>query len=139
MKTIRVTGKINEKGKLQIYMGELNDFCNKNREKRVLATFTIMGESASQSLKGYYFSYVVPTIRQAMWENGDRRTLEDTDLYLRTISPICRKEQMVGEKWEYELKTIHELTNKELIEHINTIKQFGAENFYVYINDPTEL
>lgn len=120
-------------------MGELNDFCNKNRGKRVLATFTIMGESASQSLKGYYFSYVVPTIRQAMWENGDRRTLEDTDLYLRAISPICRKEQMVGEKWEYELKTIHELTNKELIEHINTIKQFGAENFYVYINDPTEL
>ena len=36
-------------------------------------------------------------------------------------------------------KTIAEMSNAELLEHIDFIRQYAAENLYVFIEDPYTL
>lgn len=42
-------------------------------------------------------------------------------------------------KYSHELRTVAELSNAELIEHIETLKQIAAEEYNTYIDDPRML
>ena len=42
-------------------------------------------------------------------------------------------------KYETRLRTIAELSNAELIEHIEHLKQLASEEYYIYIADPNEI
>lgn len=42
-------------------------------------------------------------------------------------------------KYETRLRTIVELSNAELIEHIEHLKQIASEEYYIYIADPNEI
>jgi len=42
-------------------------------------------------------------------------------------------------KYETRLRTIAELSNAELIEHIDFLKQLASEEYYIYIADPNEI
>ena len=121
-----------------MYMGELNEFFKCWKGARVTARFIIAMRGTSEALKGYYFNYVVPTMRRAIWETGERKTEEQTELFLRQISPITRYETPNIEtgEYSYNLKKIAELSNPELIEHIEFLKQLAAEEYNVYIEDP---
>lgn len=121
-----------------MYMGELNEFFQSWKGARVTARFTVAMPGTSEALKGYYFNYVVPTMRRAIWEMGERKTEEQTEEFLRQISPIMRSETPNIEtgKYSYELRNIAELSNPELIEHIEFLKQLAAEEYNVYIEDP---
>jgi len=134
---ISISGIVNSDGKLSMYMGELNEFLKENKNHKVVATFVILKKEASDALKGYYFNYVVPTFKNAIWQSGDRKTEEQTETFLRSISPIMYTSK-VDEKGNYnnELKTIHQLSNSELNEHIETLKQIAAEEYGIYIDDP---
>lgn len=136
---ITATGKINNNGQLVMYLGEVNEFFRGWKGSRVIARFIIAPSSSSEALKGYYYNCVVPTMRQALWDSGDRRTEEQTEEYLRRLSPIMYEEFEEGGKYNNRLRDIKELSNAELIEHIDTIKQIAAEEFSVYIEDPTTL
>lgn len=135
---IITTGTINNKGQLKIYMGELNAFFGQWKGARVVARFTVIGSGSSEALRGYYYNYVVPTMRRAMWDAGERLTEQDTERRLRTMSPIMAGEHVDFETGEYsvEVREIAELSNAELIEHIETIRQLAAEEFSVFIDDP---
>lgn len=135
---ITTTGAINNKGQLQIYMGELNAFFGQWKGARVVARFTVIGSGSSEALRGYYYNYVVPTMRRAMWDAGERLTEQDTERRLRTMSPIMAVEHVDFEtgKYSIEVREIAELSNSELIEHIETIRQLAAEEFSVFIDDP---
>lgn len=124
-----------------MYMGELNEFFKCWKGARVTARFTIAMRGTSEALKGYYFNYVVPTMRRAIWETGERKTEEQTELFLRQISPITRYETPNIEtgEYSYNLKKIAELSNPELIEHIEFLKQLAAEEYNVYIEDPKTI
>lgn len=135
-----VTGKINNNGGLVMYMGELNDFFNGWRGARVIARFSVSLPGSSEALKGYYFNYVVPTFKGAIWESGERLTEEQTEYRLRELSPITRVENVdisTG-KYYHELRQIAELSNSELFEHIEFLKQLASEEYYLYIADPNE-
>lgn len=138
---ITTTGAINNKGQLQIYMGELNAFFGQWKGARVVARFTVIGSGSSEALRGYYYNYVVPTMRRAMWDAGERLTEQDTERRLRTMSPIMAVEHVDFETGEYsvEVREIAELSNSELIEHIETIRQLAAEEFSVFIDDPKTI
>lgn len=138
---ITATGMINNNGGLQMYMGELNQFFAMHRGSRIIARFTVASPGSSEALKGYYFNYVVPTFRHAIWEAGERLTEEQTERRLREFSPIMYDERVNKEtgKYSHELRTVAELSNAELIEHIETLKEIAAEEYNTYIDDPRTL
>lgn len=134
---ISVAGRINADGRLTMYMQELNDFARKWKNAKIVATFRICEPGTSAALKGYYYNYVVPTFKRALWDSGERKTDEQTERYLRELSPIMYNQVADPETGKYtsELREIKDLSNAELVEHIETLKQIGAEEFSIYIED----
>lgn len=138
---IAATGTINNNGGLAMYMGEVNDFFKSWKGSRIVARFIVASPGSSEALKGYYFNYVVPTFKQAIWESGERKTEEQTELFLRELSPVMYAEKVNEDTGEYshELRTVADLSNAELIEHIDFLKQLASEEYYFYIADPNEM
>lgn len=138
---ISATGTINANGGLAMYMGELNAFFAQHKGERIVARFFVAPVASSEALKGYYFHYVVPTVKQGFWEIGERKTEEQTELFLREFSPICHDENVVADtgKYDHRLREIFELSNAELIEHIDIIRQFAAEELNIFIDDPQTI
>lgn len=138
---ITATGTINNNGGLAMYMGELNEFFKDWKGSRIIARFIVASPGSSEALKGYYFNYVVPTFKHAIWEAGERLTEEQTERRLREFSPIMYEQtpNIDTGKYETRLRTIAELSNAELIEHIEFLKQLASEEYYLYIADPNEM
>ena len=138
---VTATGTINNNGGLAMYMGDVNDFFRQHKGSRIIARFVVSKPGSSEALKGYYFNYVVPTFKQAIWESGERKTEEQTELFLRELSPVMYAEKGNEDTGEYshELRKIADLSNYELIEHIDFLKQLASEEYYFYIADPNEM
>lgn len=138
---ITATGMINNNSGLQMYMGELNQFFAMHKGSRIIARFTVASPGSSEALKGYYFNYVVPTFRTGIWEAGERLTEEQTERRLRELSPIMYEQtpDITTGKYETRLRTIAELSNAELIEHIEHLKQIAAEEYSIFIDDPKTI
>lgn len=138
---IETTGTVDQSGKLKMYMGELNAFLAQHKGERILAQFTAIPVGTSEALTGYYFKYIVPTIKAALLETGERKTEQETDEWLRELSPICWNEHVDLETGEYfhEIHSVVELGNSAMTEFIEWIKEFAAENLNVFIEDPKTL
>lgn len=124
-----------------MYMGELNAFFKEWKGARIVARFSVASSGSSEALKGYYFNYVVPTFKQAIWDSGERKTEEQTERFLRELSPVMYEQTPDVESGQYEtrLREIRELSNAELVEHIDTLKQIAAEEYSVFIDDPRTI
>ena len=70
------TGIVDNSGKLRMPMADVNDFFRKHKGDRIVVKFMAYPKSTSDALKGYYYNYVVPTIRQAL-PPGSRCTSRD--------------------------------------------------------------
>lgn len=138
---ISATGKIDDNGRLKMYMDEINAFFREWKGANVVIRFEVASKGTSEALRGYYYNYVVPTFRKAIWSNGERMTESETERFLRTISPVAVVCTADTKKCAYteNLKEISEMSNAELIEHIETLKQIGAEEYNIYIEDPQVL
>lgn len=139
--TIEICGRINDDGRLSMYMEELKAFCKEWKNTRIIANFRVYAPNTSAALKGYYYNYVVPRCRKALWESGERKTDEQAERWLREMSPIMHLQTPDPDSGKYMsiLREINDLDNSELIEHIDTIKQLMAENFCVIIEDPATI
>lgn len=140
---ISATGIINADGGLAMYMGEVNAFFAQHKGERVFVRFMVAPRATSKAMIGYYYHYVVPTIRAALWDTGDRKTEQQVERFLREISPTCVDDNPCIENGEIiyhpRLREIRELDNAQLAEHIDTIRQFAAEDLNVFIDDPKTL
>ena len=138
---INVAGVVDRNGRLNMYMEELNDFLKNWKGARIVATFRVYKPGTSAALRGYYYNAVVPTMKYAFWNHGERYTDEQTERILREYSPIMHQQSVDLETGKYtdEIRSIKDLDNSELIEHIETIKQLAAEEFSVYIEDPNTI
>lgn len=67
---ISATGTINNDGRLVMFMGELNEFFARHKGCRVVARFEVAPAGSSAALRGYYYNYIVPTMREAFRETG---------------------------------------------------------------------
>ena len=72
---INITGRITSEGKLSLYMHELNAFAQEWKNTRIVATFRVYQPGTSAALRGYYYNYVVPSVRRALWEDGERKSM----------------------------------------------------------------
>lgn len=143
IREICATGVINANGGLQMFMGEVNAFFAKHKGERVFVRFAVAPKATSKAMMGYYYHYVVPTIRKALWETGDRKTEQQVERFLREMSPTCCDDNPCIENGDIiyhpRLREIRELDNTELMEHIDTIRQFAAEDLNTFIDDPRTL
>lgn len=132
-----VYAKINDEGRLMT-PPDLREFLTMWKNNRVMVRFEILPDTPSEALKGYYFHYVVPTMKTALWESGERKNEQDTDKWLREMSSITNKTEW-NNGWQSRLKEINELSNAELSEHIEHIRQMAAEEFSIYIEEPQTI
>lgn len=134
MKTYKISesGIITENGQLRLPMDRLNAYLAANKGKRVVVRFEAAEPGSSELQLAYYFNYIVPTIQTALWKNGDRRTEKQVDLWLRQQCASCYNEYGG-------LLEARQISKPDFSDFIEWLKQFAAENLYVYIEDPRTL
>lgn len=86
------SGIIDAKGQLRMPMDRLNAFFAANKGKRIVVRFEAAEPGSSELQLAYYYNYIVPTIQTALWENGDRRTEKQVDLWLLQQCASCYNE-----------------------------------------------
>jgi NurA-like 5'-3' nuclease len=138
---ITVTGTIDNNGNLRMYMDELKQFFKMHKGCRVIAKFMVESLGSSEALKGYYYNCVVPSFQEGMWDAGERLTEEDAEIKMRELSPIMLEQEFNEETGKYttRLREISELSNAELVEYIDNLKQIAAEEYSIYIEDPQSI
>ena len=138
---IAVTGTIDNNGNLRMYMDELKQFFRMHKGCRVIVKFMVESLGSSEALKGYYYNCVVPSFQEGMWDAGERLTEEDAEIKMRELSPIMLEQEYNEETGKYttRLREISELSNAELVEYIDHLKQIAAEEYSIYIEDPQSI
>lgn len=126
---ISESGIITTDGALRIPMDRLNAFFAANKGKRVVVRFEAAEPGSTELQLAYYFNYIVPTIQTALWETGDRRTEKQVDLWLRQQCASCYNDYGG-------LLEARQISKPDFSDFIEWLKQFAAENLYVYIEDP---
>lgn len=129
---ISESGIITNNGQLRLPMDRLNEFFAANKGKRVVVRFEAAEPGSTELQLAYYFNYIVPTIQTALWENGDRRTEKQVDLWLRQQCASCYNDYGG-------LLEARQISKPDFSDFIEWLKQFAAENLYVYIEDPRTL
>lgn len=129
---ISESGIITDNGQLRLPMDRLNAFFAANKGKRVVVRFEAAAPGSTELQLAYYFNYIVPTIQTALWENGDRRTEKQVDLWLRQQCASCYNDYGG-------LLEARQISKPDFSDFIEWLKQFAAENLYVYIEDPRTL
>lgn len=132
MNKISESGIITDNGQLRLPMDRLNAFFAANKGKRVVVRFEAAEPGSTELQLAYYFNYIVPTIQTALWENGDRRTEKQVDLWLRQQCGSCYNDYGG-------LLEARQISKPDFSDFIEWLKQFAAENLYVYIEDPRTL
>ena len=132
MDKISESGIITDNGQLRLPMDRLNAFFAANKGKRVVVRFEAAEPGSSELQLAYYFNYIVPTIQTALWETGDRRTEKQVDLWLRQQCASCYNEYGG-------LLEARQISKPDFSDFIEWLKQFAAENLFVYIEDPKTL
>ena len=129
---ISESGIVTDNGQLRLPMDRLNAFFAANKGKRVVVRFEAAETGSTELQLAYYFNYIVPTIQTALWENGDRRTEKQVDLWLRQQCASCYNDYGG-------LLEARQMSKPDFSDFIEWLKQFAAENLYVYIEDPRTL
>lgn len=138
---IAVTGTIDNNGNLRMYMDELKQFFKMHKGCRVMAKFMVESQGSSEALKGYYYNCVVPSFQEGMWDAGERLTEEEAEIKMRELCPIMLEQEFNENTGKYttRLREISELSNAELVEYIDHLKQIAAEEYSIYIEDPQSI
>lgn len=139
--SISAVGSVTRDGKLAMYMGDLKEFLSQNKGKRIIARFEVSEVGSSEALRGYYYNYVVPMMRQAFYDAGERMSEKDAEEQLRRMTSACLDERVDPDTGEYtvEVLSVAQLSDTRLVEHIESIKQIAAEEYGVYIDDPKTI
>lgn len=132
MNKISESGIITENGQLRLPMDRINAFFAANKGKRVVVKFEAAEPGSSELQLAYYYNYIVPTIQTALWQNGDRRTEKQVDLWLRQQCASCYNDYGG-------LLEARQISKPDFSDFIDWLKQFAAENLYVYIEDSRTL
>ena len=132
MDKISESGIITDNGQLRLPMDRLNAFFAANKGKRVVVRFEAAAPGSTELQLAYYFNYIVPTIQTALLETGERKTERQTDVWLRQQCVHCTS------GWG-DLMEARQMSKTDFSLFIEWLKQFAAENLYVYIEDPRTL
>lgn len=132
MDKISESGIIGPDGRLRMPMDRLNAFFAKHKGERVVVRFDAAAPGSTALQLAYYYNYIVPTIQTALYESGDRKTEKQVDLWLRQQCGSCYNDYGG-------LLEARQMSKNDFSDFLEWLKQFAAENLYVYIEDPKTL
>lgn len=140
---LQLNGQTSSSGSLMISnKEEMNEFFKMHPNTFFIMSIEVVKtKPLSIPLLMYYKKKVVPDMREAYLKSGERLTLEQVDRKLRERSPITIKEQYTRDsrKWNSDVLEIEDLDNQQLVFFIEQLKDFAAQEFGVWIEDPTSL
>lgn len=131
---ISESGVIGTDGKLRLPMDRINAFCSANKGRRVVVRFEAAAPGSSAALLGYYYNYVVPSIVSALREQGTRKSDDATDRFLIEQYPGD-----FGLEPGVYVSVARQLDQRQMLDFLEWLKQYAAENLYVYIEDPKTI
>ena len=132
MDKISESGIITDNGQLRLPMDRLNAFFAANKGKRVVVRFEAAAPGSTELQLAYYFNYIVPTVQTALLETGERKTEKQVDLWLRQQCGCCYNDYGG-------LLEARQMSKPDFSDFLEWLKQFAAENLYVYIEDPKTI
>lgn len=135
MKTDKISesGIITDNGQLRLPMDRLNAFFAANKGKRVVVRFEAATPGSTALQQAYYYNYVIPCVVEALREQGTRKSEDATDRWLISQYPG-------GFRYDgAEQHVARQLTTTQMSDFLDWLKQYAAENLYVYIEDPRTL
>ena len=131
---ISESGVIGTDGKLRLPMDRVNAFCAANKGRRVVVRFEAAAPGSSAALLGYYYNYVVPSIVSALREQGTRKSEDATDRFL-----IGQYPGDFGLEPGVYVSVARQLDQRQMLDYLEWLKQYAAENLYVYIEEPKTI
>jgi len=136
---INIAGKVDSNGKLNMFMGELNEFLSQWKGAKLVVQFKVYQPGTSEAIKGYYYNKIVPDFKRALWECGERMTEAQTEIHIRQMCPILWNEtpdEKTG-KYTAELREITDLDNQEMSNYIDFLKDIAAIEYSFHIDEQT--
>ena len=133
MDKISESGIITDNGQLRLPMDRLNAFFAANKGKRVIVRFEAAEPGSTALQQAYYYNYVIPCVVEALREQGTRESEDAADRWLMEEYPGG------GDPDTYSLARACQLNQRQMSDFLDWLKQFAAENLYVYIEDPRTL
>ena len=134
MSKISESGMIGPDGRLRMPMDRINAEFAKSKGKRVVAVFYVDEPGSSAAQRSYYYNYVVPAIRTAFLEKGERRSEKSVDRFLVEQYPGDKSESEIG--LGCEVTEGRQLSQPQMSDFLEWLKQYAAENLQVFIDDP---
>lgn len=136
MKTISESGIVGNDGRLRMPMERINAFLSQNKGRRVIVRFETAEPGSSELQLAYYYNYIVPTVKKALYEQGNRMTETGVDRWL--INNYPGSNDLILPNGEPKVIG-RQLTVSEMTDLLEWLKQYAAENLYVYIEDPKTI
>lgn len=137
MDKISESGVITVSGQLRMPMDRLNAFFAKHKGERVVVKFEAAEPGSSELQLAYYYNYIVPTVSAALYEQGTRMRERAVDKWLVEQYPGEKDERILG--FGDDVNEARQLDTRQMFDFLDWLKQFAAENLYVYIEDPRTL
>lgn len=131
---ISEAGRIDSVGRLLLPMDRLNAEFAQHKNCRVVARFSFTEPGSSAALLAYYYGYVVSAVRVSLYNQGTRATDEKVDNWLVSTYP-GDIEIEPGRYAEF----ARELSQAKMLDFLEWLKQFAAENLDVYVEDPKSI
>lgn len=129
---ISESGIIGEDGKMRLPMDRLNAFFAANKGRRIVVRIEAAMPNTSAAQLSYYFQYIVPTIQTALLDLGERKTERQVDQWLRQQCGSCYNDYGG-------LLEARQMAQPDFADYLDWLKQYAAENLYVYIDDPKTI
>lgn len=137
MNKISESGIISDDGKLRLPMFRVNAFCLANKGKRVIVRIEAAAPGSTELQRAYYYNYVVTTIAAALYEQGTRKSEMAVDKWLVDEYPGDKEESEIG--LGVEVTEARQFNKSQMFDFLEWLKQYAAENLYVYVEDPRTL
>lgn len=134
MDKISESGIIGPDGRLRMPMDRLNAFFAKHKGERIIVRFESAPIGTTAAQQAYFYQYVLPTVQRAFQQIGERMTTELTEQTLFAWYPGTP----TNEKGEM-IMNARQLTKTQMSDFLEWLKQYAAENLFVYIEDPKTL
>ena len=134
---ISESGIITDNGQLRLPMDRVHAFSAGKKGKRVVVRFEAAESGSSKLQLAYYYNYIVPTVSAALYDQGTRMCERTVDEWLVGQYPGEKDERLLG--FGDDVKEARQMNIRQMFDFLDWLKQFAAENLYVYIEDPRTL
>lgn len=120
------SGVIGEDGKLRLPMDRVEQFCREHPGERAIIKIEALERHSTPAMFGYYFGYILPTLREAFYKKGVRITEKELSAFLWDNFPGFHNPD----------QDIRQAPMSQIMDFIEWLKQYAAENLDSYIEDP---